>query len=491
MNNYHTLDEMVTASTAAFETMSKIPDKNRAMLLRDMASEIEAIGDELLEMASIESNLPVVRFQGERARTCGQLRMFADLIEEGSWLDVQIDTAIPDRMPLPKPDLRSYKVPIGPILVFGASNFPLAYSTAGGDTASAIAAGCPVICKMHPAHPKTSSMVASAIQKALAKNLFPSACFIHFEAADFAEVKALVQHPGIQGVGFTGSVTGGMSIYEYARERQQPIPVFTEMGSVNPVILLPHGLASSTEVWVDNYAGAITMGVGQFCTNPGLMFGIESGVLHDFMDSLADKISKAKAHKMLHEGIYANYEKRKEEVLHSRGVITLSRVQATRDMSGSPTLAKVSSAHFRENPRLHEEVFGPFSLIVVCTGIDDLRDSLSLLNGQLTLTIIAGDNDEQEIEVLRSGLVNKAGRLIFNGVPTGVEVCNAMVHGGPFPATTDSRFTAVGNNAIYRWVRPVSFQNWPNKLLPPALQNENDGNIWRNVNGKLTKEALT
>lgn len=484
------IDQMVKAAVAAMNIVRSKSNAERAQLLRQIAEEIEALGDALLETASLESNLPLVRFQGERARTCGQLRMFADTIEDGSYQEPSLDTALPDRKPLAKPDLRSMLIPIGPIVVFGASNFPLAYSTAGGDTASALAAGCAVICKAHPAHARTSEMVAGAIQTALSKCGFPSTFFTHWFANDFDEVKTLVQHAGVKGVGFTGSLSGGMAIHRYAQERKQPIPVFAEMGSVNPVILMGGALAGGAVQWAETYASAITMGVGQFCTNPGLMLAIASDNLDNFVGLLAEKLLNIRDYKMLHPGIHQNFVKRKEMVLGTAGVKTMALGTATDEYTGTPVLAMVSSEDFRQHPTLHEEVFGPFSMVVVCKDMEDLLSCLDVLEGQLTSTVIADPDDAEQVKLLLPLLSEKAGRIIYNGVPTGVEVCDSMVHGGPYPATTDARFTAVGNKAIRRWLRPVAFQNWPVALLPSVLQDKNNGTAWRNVNGQMTKADI-
>ncbi len=478
---------MVDAAAVATSVVKRKSNQERANLLRAIAAEIESLGDELLETASAESNLPLVRFQGERARTCGQLRMFAATIEEGSYQEPTIDTAQADRKPLPKPDLRSLLIPVGPIVVFGASNFPLAYSTAGGDTASALAAGCAVICKAHPAHPKTSEMVAAAIQRALQKCDFPPAFFSHWFAGDFDEVKALVQHPLVKGVGFTGSLSGGMAIHKYAQDRKEPIPVFAEMGSVNPVILLPNALVDSAAHWAETYASAITMGVGQFCTNPGLLFAIESEALQHFVSLLSAHLLKIRDYKMLHPGIHDNFVKRKEMVLGTAGVKAMAVVSASGEHTGTPVLALVNADDFRNHATLHEEIFGPFSMVVACKDRADLITCLEVLQGQLTSTLIAAPEDDEEAHSLLPILNEKAGRIIYNGVPTGVEVCDAMVHGGPFPATTDARFTAVGNKSIRRWLRPVAFQNCPQNLLPSILQDKNPTAVWRTINGQLTK----
>jgi 2,5-dioxopentanoate dehydrogenase len=484
------IKELTKLSNEAFVQLQNKSSNQRASFLRDIATEIESIGILLLETASEETNLPVARFEGERGRTCFQLRMFANLLEDGLWQNNTIDTAIPDRTPLPKPDVRLSKIPIGPIVVFGASNFPLAYSTAGGDTASALAAGCSVIYKAHPSHAKTSLLVASAIEKAIVKNNFPPHTFIHFVTNEFSEVKQLVLQNEVQGVGFTGSIKGGLSILDYTKERKQPIPVFAEMGSVNPVVILEGALISKADAWADNYAAAITMGVGQFCTNPGIIIAVKSSHLDKFVARLSNKITESKDFKMLHEGIYKNYELRKSEVLNVASVTKIGESSQSDNNTGIPTLAIVSGKNFVSNPTLHEEVFGPFSLVIECESNEELISILSNFDGQLTSSIIFEKEDNDQVKILVDVLKHKAGRLVMNGVPTGVEVCDAMVHGGPFPSSTDSRYTSVGSGAIDRWLRPISFQNCPNELLPLELQNENPLGIWRKVNGKISKDII-
>jgi len=330
-------------------------------------------------------------------------------------------------------------------------------------------------------------MVAGAIQRALKKCNFPPAFFSHWVARDFDEVKALVQHPLVKGVGFTGSLSGGMAIHKYAQERQEPIPVFAEMGSVNPVILLPNALVDKAGHWAETYASAITMGVGQFCTNPGLLFAIEGEALPHFVSLLSAHLLNIRDYKMLHPGIHDNFVKRKEMVLGTKGVKAMAVVSASGEHTGTPVLALVDAEDFRNHATLHEEVFGPFSMVVACKDRDDLMSCLDVLQGQLTSTLIATPEDDEDVKSLLPILNEKAGRIIYNGVPTGVEVCDAMVHGGPFPATTDARFTAVGNKAIRRWLRPVAFQNCPQNLLPAILQDKNPTAAWRNINGQLTK----
>ncbi|MEZ4995862.1 MAG: aldehyde dehydrogenase (NADP(+)), partial [Saprospiraceae bacterium] len=453
-----------------------------------IAAEIEHLGIDLIHTAMEESNLPEGRLTGERGRTCGQLRLFAKHVLEGSWMDAVIDKAMPDRKPFPRSDIRRMNRPVGPVVVFGASNFPLAFSTAGGDTASALAAGCPVVIKGHPAHPKTSEMVFGAMQKAAADCGLPEGVVQHVSGSEFALGQALVQHPATQGVGFTGSFVGGQALMRYAQERDQPIPVFAEMGSVNPVIFLPDTLAENGDQLAASYAGSITLGVGQFCTNPGLLLAVESPELDHFQQALAAALAEKGLERMLHLGIQENYQKRLKAVLKAKGVTTVHEPVEEVDVLEAPSaLATVPADVFLDNPHLHEEIFGPFSLLVRCENIEQLSKVWQAVGGQLTTTIMGTDTDLEQHADLLDIAEQVAGRVIFNGVPTGVEVCDAMIHGGPWPSTTDSRFTSVGTSAIQRWLRPVCYQDCPDALLPNALKEANPLGIWRKVNGEFTK----
>jgi 2,5-dioxopentanoate dehydrogenase len=465
------MEHLMQSALHAFKTLQKTSPTIKAKLLNDIADGIDQNKDLILKTASQETNLPEPRLEVERGRTCFQLRTMAKEIEQGTWQEIVVDQAIPDRQPMPKPEIRKMHIGIGPIVVFGASNFPLAYSTIGGDSVSALAAGCPVIYKVHPSHPVTSNIINNIIQEAVKVNGLPEGTFIHYETNDFDEVKKLVQHPIVKGVGFTGSFKGGMAIYDYAKERKEPIPVFCEMGSVNPVILLPNALKSKAEVWATNYSGSITNSVGQFCTNPGLILGIKGEELNIFTNHLTEAINKVNAAPMLSESIYNNYERRKGEVLAQSNVQKISANETTGVISGQPTIATVSGKEFMSNHLLHEEVFGPFSLIVECEDSEELKATLDVVEGQLTASIICEPEDNALASEIRDIAMYKAGRVVFNGIPTGVEVTTAMVHGGPFPSSTDSRYTAVGTEAIRRWTRPVSIQNCPIDLLPLALKN--------------------
>jgi alpha-ketoglutaric semialdehyde dehydrogenase len=482
------VDQALKEAQQAFLTYKNFDGKRKALFLRAIAAEIEALGDLLVKTAMEETNLPEARIISERGRTTGHCRMFADYVEEGSYVDARIDTAIPDRTPAPKPDIRKMSVAVGPIIVFGAANFPLAYSTMGGDSASALAAGCPVIVKAHPAHAKTSSLVAEAVFKAMLNTGMPKGVFQHIHGSSFEVGKALVTHPLTKGVGFTGSLAGGKALFDMANARPQPIPVFAEMSSVNPVILLPETLKRDAEKTAALLAGSITLGVGQFCTNPGLIFAIEGDALNQFMTALSKQFAAALPGKMLHQGIADNYHKRLADALAQRGVKVEGQSTSEGDPAqGRPLVASVDAAEYFKNPRLGEEVFGPFSLIIRCKDLDILTAVVNTTHGQLTSTMIGDEAEIAQHKDLINILIEKAGRLIVNGVPTGVEVCPSQQHGGPYPSTTDSRFTAVGTDAVKRFIRPVAFQSFPESLLPEELKTSNPRKIWRLFNGEWKK----
>lgn len=482
------VDSALKAAHVAFLSFKNFSGRKKAEFLRAIADEIEALGPELVQTAMRETNLPEARIINERGRTTGHCRMFADLVEEGSWVDARVDTALPNRMPAPKPDIRKMLVPIGPVVVFGAANFPLAYSTAGGDTISALAAGCPVIVKAHPAHPGTSLLVATAVTKAAGRTGMPNAVFQHLFGASFEVGQALVKHPLTKAVGFTGSLAGGKALFDLANQRPEPIPVFAEMSSINPVVLLPQSLQTGFAKTASMLASSITLGVGQFCTNPGLILAVEGEGLNSFGAALAAEIKKSAPGTMLHQGIADNYATRSQRTLTQQGITVEAQSNEAGDAAqGRPMIVSVSAKEFFKNPLLAEEVFGPFSMIVKCADRNELHTVANLLHGQLTCSVMGSEEEIAEYESMINVLVEKAGRLIINGVPTGVEVCPSMNHGGPFPATTDSRFTAVGTDAIKRFARPVAFQNFPNALLPDELKDGNPLGIWRVVNGEFGK----
>ncbi|HZX59310.1 MAG TPA: aldehyde dehydrogenase (NADP(+)), partial [Mucilaginibacter sp.] len=463
--------------------------KRKAAFLRDIANEIDAIGNELIERAMAESGLPQARLQGERGRTTGQLHMFANLVEEGSWVEAVIDSALPDRQPAARPNIRKMLIPIGPVVVFGASNFPLAFSVAGGDTASALAAGCPVIVKAHLAHPGTSALVAEAIKKAAEKHNMPEGIFSILYDNGYTIGEALVKHPKTKIVTFTGSFKGGMALLKMAQQRDTPIPVFAEMGSTNPTILLPGAIKNRCEQIAEQYAASITLGAGQFCTNPGVLIALKSQPLDKLKKALEEAIGKINSATMLTPGICKNYSALSDEVLQEQGVSLIVRgnLSPGKENQAQPVIAEVSASSFLTNPKLREEVFGPYSLLVVADYEVQLQQVIDALEGQLTASIVADETDLVKYKDLVQSITNIAGRVILNNVPTGVEVVQAMQHGGPFPATSDSRFTSVGTGAIKRFVRPVSWQNWNNNLLPDELKDGNPLEIWRLVDNNWTK----
>ncbi len=481
---------LTAKASAAFEEYRKKTAEEKAQFLDSIADEIMALGDALIERAMQESGLPAARLTGERGRTTSQLKMFATLLREGSWVDARIDTAVPGRLPSPKPDLRSMLIPIGPVIVFGASNFPFAYSAAGGDTASALASGCPVIVKAHPLHPGTDEMVAHAILSAAKKTAMPDGIFsLVFSDEDMAI--RLVKDPVIKAVGFTGSRKGGMAIFNAAVNRTEPIPVYAEMSAVNPVLLMPAAVAANAVGIAQGFAASVTMGVGQFCTNPGLVFMVDDANTKIFLQALAEYIGKMAPATMLSKNICTAY---REGVQNLKNTATLA-AQATAaapagETAGTPYIFTVAQKDFLANKNLANEVFGPVSVIVLCTDVNGIIETLEHSEGQLTATVHAAAADEQYLPGIVELMKEKAGRIIFGGFPTGVEVADAMVHGGPFPATTDGRSTSVGNAAILRFVRPVSYQNFPQQFLPPELKDNNPHNIFRLVNGALGKEIL-
>lgn len=477
-------------SWQAFHIYRKCSLKQRAAFMRTIAEEIGNLGDSLLKVAGEETHLPEARLRNERARTQFQLTSYADACERGDWLEARIDTALPDRNP-PKTDIRKMLVPLGPVVVFGAANFPFAYSTAGGDTASALAAGCPVIVKAHPAHARTSGLVAGAVLKAADRCGMPPGVFAHLHGASFAVGKALIEHRYTRAVGFTGSLAGGKQLFDWANQRQEPIPVFAEMSSVNPVFLMPDKMKSAAAETAKNYGASVTLGVGQFCTNPGLIIGISNDQLQQFIRVLSEEIRKTRPGDMLNPGIYKNYTEKKARALAQPGVQTAAVADSQPlEGQGAATIATVSAAAFIENPLLHQEVFGPFSLVIMCRDTEEMLEVAKHIEGQLTATLMATEEDIRNNPALVDAVQDRCGRFILNGVPTGVEVCLSMQHGGPFPATTDSRFGAVGADAIKRFARPLAFQNWPDELLPDALKNGNPLGIWRTVNDELTKEGV-
>lgn len=487
------INAILHKSDQAFKLYRLKSGKDKAVFLRAIADEIEALGDVLIETAHRETHLPPARLIGERGRTTGQLRMFATYIEEGSWVDATIDTAQPDRQPIPKVDVRKMLMPVGTVVVFGASNFPFAFSTAGGDTASALAAGCTVVEKTHPAHIETARLVASAILKAVEKTGMPKGIFAQIEGG-IDEGQQLVNHPAVSAVAFTGSFSGGKALFDFANKRQKPIPVFAEMGSVNPVFLFENALLLRGETLAVQLADSVTLGVGQFCTNPGLIIGIESPHFNAFLNHFKTHMQAKTPAPMLHQGIANNYKKGIAKVSEMNETMVEEYLTVTSngdDLCGTPSVAVVKGTAFLKNKALHEEVFGPFTVVVSCENRAEMEKVIDVLEGQLTATLMAEPADlldaKNKPSPIIQAIAEKCGRIIMNNVPTGVEVTHAMHHGGPYPATTDARFTSVGTSAILRFVRPVCFQNFTDDLLPDALKEGNPLSVWRKVNGDMFK----
>ena len=479
-------------ATKAFKEYSRVPATKRADFLIAITEEIMACGDLLLERANLETGLPMARLQGERARTINQLTQFADMLREGSWVDASIDTAQPNRTPLPKSDLRKMLIPIGPVIVFGSSNFPFAYSVAGVDTGPALAAGNPVIVKAHAAHPGVSDLTAQAIVKAAKRTGMPEGVFSMLYDDGFEVGAALVKHPASKAVGFTGSYKGGMALFKMALEREEPIPVYAEMGSVNPIVVLPEYLEKNAVSLAKLLAGSVTLGAGQFCTNPGLVFVTESEGLTVFEENYKNEIIATPSATMLTAGICNTFYKLKEEALIQSNVTEFAAAETNNDLSNQSqaTIARVSGSDFIANPKLHEEVFGPFSMLIVCKDTDELLAAVSHLQGQLTASLMADAKEVSNYPALVQQLSNISGRFIMNGVPTGVEVCPSMHHGGPFPAASYAHFTSVGRHSVLRFVRPQTYQDWPDSLLPVELRNNNPLGIFRLVNNQMTNRII-
>lgn len=480
------VDKAMELAANAFKTYKKTSGLVKAKFLEAIASEMEAIEEDLIEIYIKESALPPGRAKGEFARTTGQLRSFASMLREGSYVEAILSKSEG------KFDIRRMLIPIGPVAVFGASNFPFAFSTAGGDTASALAAGCPVVVKSHPMHAGTGELVSSAIIKAAKITEMPNGVFSNLNSSGIEIGRVLVQHPAIKAVGFTGSFNGGMALLKIAAERKEPIPVYAEMGSINPVVVLPSALKSRGKFWAEQYASSITQGTGQFCTNPGLILGLSGIDFDDFISILNERIKETEPTCMLHPSIKKKYDEMKSSVLSQRnssGIGTIDK--GVKENYALPNIITVKGADFIDNKTFHKEVFGPFSVIVECEDKEELIEILQNLEGQLTGTILCENPLElEEYTEATEALRDSVGRIIFNNVPTGVEVCAAMTHGGPYPASSDSKFTSVGLTAVKRWIRPVSYQDWPNSLLPEALKNENPLGILRSVNEKFTKNTI-
>ncbi|MEZ5998153.1 MAG: aldehyde dehydrogenase (NADP(+)) [Hyphomonas sp.] len=470
-------------AAAAFEVTMARPAEDRAELLDRIADELMAIRDELVPVVMQETALPQARVEGELGRTTGQLRLFAAEVRAGHWRGLRIDPALPDRQPLPRPDLRLRRIPLGPVAVFGASNFPLAFSVAGGDTASALAAGCPVVAKAHPAHPGTSELVGGAIARAVEKTGLPAGFFSMLHGGPDIGA-ALVTHPAVKAVGFTGSRAAGLAISAMAAGRDEPIPVFAEMSSVNPVLIFPAALQARATAIAEGLAASVTMGAGQFCTNPGIVLAItpDDSALDTFKQHLAGLIATAAPLPMLTEGIAAAYAAGLDSYAGTTGVTTLARGDSAAYRAPA-CIFQTDAARFAANPSLQAENFGASSILIVCRSAEEAMEVLRGMEGQLTATLQIDDADLDLARPVIPVLERLAGRILVNGFPTGVEVSHAMVHGGPFPATSDSRTTSVGTLAIDRFLRPVCYQNFPESLLPPELTDSNPTGARRRIDG--------
>ncbi|WP_235040451.1 aldehyde dehydrogenase (NADP(+)) [Vreelandella profundi] len=479
------VEQACKLADAAFDQYRETSLETRAHFLETIADEIEAIGTDLTERGVAESGLPQARLEGERGRTCGQLRLFASVVRAGEWLDVRHDPALPDRQPMPRADLRQRHIPLGPVAVFGASNFPLAFSVAGGDTASALAAGCPVVVKGHSAHPGTSELVGRAIQRAVAKCELPEGVFSLLFGSGKEIGQALVADPRIKAVGFTGSRSGGTALMATAQARPEPIPVYAEMSSINPVFLMPEALKARGTAIAESFVASLNMGAGQFCTNPGLVVGLKGADLDTFVATAGDAVKASGAQTMLTPGIHEAYRSGVNELSGNASVTEVARGQTNDGPHSCQTALFTASAHdFLTQEALQSEIFGSASLVIECRDSDEMQRVAEQLEGQLTATLQLDDGDLDAAKRLMPTLERRVGRIMANGWPTGVEVGHAMVHGGPYPATSDSRTTSVGSAAIYRFLRPVCYQDLPAGLLPEALRDSNPFNVSRLVDGK-------
>jgi 2,5-dioxopentanoate dehydrogenase len=485
------VDRALRVATDAFDDYQSQGPEKIATFVDRIAQELLALGDELIQRANAETALPEARLTGERARTVNQLRMFAQVVREGSWVEARLDRAQPDRQPIPKPDLRRMLIPIGPVVVFSASNFPLAFSVAGGDTASALAAGNPVIVKAHPAHPGTSELAARAIVAAVEATGMPPGVFALLQGPSHELGHRLVVHPLTRAVAFTGSEQGGRALFDAAAARPEPVPVYAEMGSTNPVFVLPGALEENPASLAQGLMQSVTLGVGQFCTNPGLVFGI-AGSAFERLGAEAGKIAvAAPAGTMLNGAVCERFRGSVEKARKLSAVQVLGAAGAElKEGQAGAVVLRTELRDFLNHPALQEEMFGPATLLVSCGSAEELERAASELPGQLTVTIHGTEQDLLNHQRLVRILQQKAGRVLFNGFPTGVEVCPSMHHGGPYPATTHSHFTSVGTAAIKRFARPVCFQNFPHAALPPELRDRNLRKIWREVDGVFTKDDL-
>ncbi len=485
------IKKSVELAFQAFKKYKLVSSVEKSKFLNQIADELNSISTDIVNIYCSETGLTEARCLAELTRTVNQLRSFSELLINGDFQEVSIDTSIPNRVPVPKPDLRKMLMPLGPVAVFGASNFPLAYSTAGGDTASALAAGCPVILKSHPMHAGTGELVSSAIIRAAKITDMPNGVFSNLNSKGIEVGEKLVNNPRVKAVGFTGSLRGGRAIYDLASKRDNPIPVFAEMGSVNPVLIFPEKLHKECAELAEKFAKSITIGSGQFCTNPGIIISFESDIFDLFIKKLVEEIEKLSPSCMLHPNIYIAYNNGLENIKQNKHVSVLTRDDSESKVNfPKHVISTVTAKNFIQDKKLQDEIFGPCSLIVKCLDHNEMLQVINSMEGQLTGTIFADTNEKLLSEKIISALELKVGRIIFNGVPTGVEVCPSMTHGGPYPASTDSRFSAVGVNSIKRWLRPVSFQDFPQNLLPNELKNDNPLMINRKINGVATKNEI-
>ena len=476
----------------AFAVYSRTSGKEKAAFLRKIANKIESVASEVIDRAGQETALPQARLQGETARTCGQLRLFATVVEEGSWVAARIDRAVPDRKPLPKPDLRSMLRPLGPVVVFGASNFPLAFSVAGGDTASALAAGNPVVVKAHAAHPGTAELVGCAVRESVRECGLPEGVFSLLFGAGARVGAALVKHHLVKAGGFTGSRSAGRTLMDLAASRSEPIPFYAEMSSTNPVFILPGALRERGERIAAGLHSSFTMGAGQFCTKPGMVFLADDTDEAPFRNKLRELVEASAEFRLLTANIHSSYQSAVAN-RKSRGTATIAAQAAepsdSRGFAVGSILFETDSTSFLKNPGLDAEIFGPTTLLVRNTKRDEMLEIARNLEGHLTATIHGTDRDLREFAELISILEGKVGRLVFNDFPTGVEVSHAMVHGGPYPSTSDGRSTSVGSQAIFRFTRAVCYQGFPDRALPDELKDANPLGIWRMVDGQMTQEV--
>ncbi|PUB34770.1 NADP-dependent aldehyde dehydrogenase [Elizabethkingia sp. YR214] len=482
------IDERILLATEAYQFLKDTTIKDREIFMNAVADKIEALNEVLLATAHAETSLPFARLTGEKARTIGQWRSYAKAVAKGIYTEARIDLPQPNQV---KADLRKYNIGLGPVVVFGASNFPFAFSTAGGDTASAIGAGCPVIVKAHPAHSETSQIMADAITEVVKEFGWPEGVFSHVTGKSNDTGIYLVQHKEVKAVAFTGSFVGGKALLDLANQREEPIPVFAEMGSINPVFAFQNQLDSKAEELAKEYAISLTLGVGQFCTNPGVFIVQNGSGLERFKATLQNEIPNIVPVNMLHKGIFESFESNKKRVCSQSDIAIVSEVNNDiNQWEGRSIVIETTAASFIKNKILSEEVFGPFGIIVKCENREEILQIAKQLKGQLTATIAATNEDIRENIDIINVVKDKCGRLLFNGMPTGVEVVYAMQHGGPYPSTTDARFTSVGPDAVKRFLRPIAFQNWPDEFLPEELKNENPLQINRIVDGETNLGSL-